>query len=311
MKTMWIMKATVVLFCVIIAAPIHAQYGVFDKEDLLKYTSLYKGERFENGRPKVPDSALRKLRGATLEDIMGPLKRIGRKTVDSPGNWKHGYDFQMEVGWEVMHPHRPLIGRAVTALFMPARGDINDIIERDGKADGRRGSQNSWPIDILVKGDVLVVDMFGKVAYGTMVGDGLSTTIARNVGKDGGFIIDGGVRDADGIFEIPDYNTYSRGYHYSAIADVMLMGVNCPVRIGEAVCMPGDVVVGTMEGVVFIPAHIAEEVADVVEVQTLRTIWMKQRIMEGKYTYGESHTHTGPIQEDFEQWLKEYREKNQ
>jgi len=286
-----------------------AQYGVFSKEDMLKYTALYKGERFPDGRPKVPDSVLRQLRGAVLEDIWGPLKKHGKATVDNPGRWKHEYDFQMAMGFKVMHPHRPLVGRAVTAMFMPARGDINDVIERDGKADGRKGPQNTWAIDQLVEGDVLVVDLFGKINKGTMVGDGLATTIASKVGPDGGLVIDGAVRDADGIFEIPDYNTYARDYHYSALGDVMLMGYNTPVRIGEAVCMPGDVVVGTMEGVVFIPAHIAAKVAADVEIGTLRVIWMKQRIKEGKYTYTESHTKKGPIQEDFEQWLKEYKAK--
>jgi regulator of RNase E activity RraA len=162
---------------------------------------------------------------------------------------------------------------------------------------------------VLVEGDVLVVDLFGKIEFGTMVGDGLATTIAMHTGPGGGLVVDGAVRDADGIFEIPDFNTYVRGYHYSALSDAMLTGMNCPVRIGRAVCLPGDVVVGTREGVVFIPAHIAEEVAGEVELRLLRVVWMKQRIKEGKYRYSETHTNTGPIQEDFEQWLKKYREQ--
>jgi regulator of RNase E activity RraA len=164
-------------------------------------------------------------------------------------------------------------------------------------------------VNALVEGDVLVVDLFGKIAGGTMVGDGLSTAIASHVGRGGGLVIDGAVRDAGGIFEVPGYNTYCRGYHYSSLSEVMLMGLNVPVRIGQAVCMPGDVVVGSMEGVVFIPAHIAAQVADAVEMTELRVIWMKQRIAEGRYTYPETHTKTGPIQEDFEQWLKEYQAK--
>ncbi len=150
--------------------PVHAQYGVFCKEDLIKYTRLWEGERFPDGRPKVPDEIIDKLQSVVLEDLMGPL-------------YKAGYRNQIDTeGWLVMHPRRPVIGRAVTASFMPYRPDINEIINEDGRADGMERAQNSWPIDRLVEGDVIVVNLFGKIDGGTYAGDNLATTIASRIG---------------------------------------------------------------------------------------------------------------------------------
>jgi regulator of RNase E activity RraA len=281
------------------ATPLLSQYGVFGKEDLVKYTRQWEGERFPDGRPKVSDEILEKLRGVVLEDLMGPL-------------YKAGYKNQIDTeGWLVMHPQRPVIGRAVTASFMPYRPDINEIINEDGLKDGMERGQNSWPIDRLVKGDVIVVDLFGKIDGGTYAGDNLATTIAKRVGPGGGMIIDGSVRDADGIYSIENFNTIVRDYHHSGISDVMLMSYNAPIRIGKITCMPGDIVVSSMEGIAVIPVHLVEEVVDRVERTQLRNTFGKLRIKEGVYTAGQVDSRwTEEMEKDYNNWLNEYREKN-
>lgn len=201
------------------------------------------------------------------------------------------------------HADPVLVGRVATAVFMPLRPDVNDIILARGKQDGRIGAQNSWVIDTLKQGDVLVVDLFGKVIDGTFAGDNLTNSIKTKTGT--GFIVDGGCRDLDGILEVPDCPVFVRGWDPSFLKDVMLMGINSPIRIGRTTVMPGDVVLGGREGVLFIPAHLAEEVVETSEIISLRDEFGHQRLREGKYTPGQIDAKwTEAIEKDFEDWLK-------
>jgi len=209
-----------------LAGHAYAQLGLFSKQQRIDFTSEWKGDRFEDGRPKVPDETIDRLRNVSAEDAWGVLRR-------------HNFRNQFESGWKIVNPgEKRLVGRVVTAVFMPLRPDVNTVINRHAKQEGRvaRG-QNSWVIDTLKKGDVLVVDLFGKVKDGTFAGDNLATSIYTKSGT--GLVVDGGVRDVSGIREIKGFRAYVRGTDPSAIAQVMLMGINVPVRIGQTTVMPG------------------------------------------------------------------------
>ena len=215
-----------------------------------------------------------------------------------------GYFNQFEGNWFRSHPDSTLVGRAVTAMMVPKRPDLNDLVEEAGKAEGRKGGQNSWVIDTLVPGDVLVVDMFGKVKNGTFVGDNLSTSLRAHTKA--GAVIDGGVRDFQGILELPDIVIFCRGIDPTAIEESTLVGINIPVRIGQATVLPGDAVLGTVTGVVFIPPHMLQKVVEVSEDIGMRDTFGKQRLTEGKYTPGEIDTKwIEPIEQDFQNWKKE------
>jgi len=267
-----------------------AQPGLYTKDALMAYTPLWKGDRFPDGRPKVSDALLARMKNVSMEEAWGVLQ-------------KKGYINQFEGGWKKTHENPVLVGRAVTGVFMPARPDVNDVILEKGKRDGRIGPENSWVIDTLVKGDVLVIDLFGKVKDGTFAGDNLSNSIKTKSGT--GFIVDGGCRDLDGILEIPDCPVFVRGWDPTFLKDTMLMGINVPVRIGQVTVMPGDVILGGREGVLFIPAHLAEEVVETSEIVSLRDEFGHQRLREGKYTPGQIDAKWSPeIEKDFENWLK-------
>jgi regulator of RNase E activity RraA len=273
-----------------VTATSSAQPGVFSKEDLAAYTPLWFGARFPDGRPKVSDNLIARMKKVSMEEAWGVLQ-------------KHGYINQFEGGWQKTHENPVLVGRAVTAVFIPARPDVNDIILDRGKRDGRIGAENSWVIDTLINGDVLVVDLFGKVIDGTFAGDNLSNSINKKTGT--GFIIDGACRDLDGILEIPNCPVFVRGWDPSFLKDVMLMGINIPIRIGRAAVVPGDVVLGGREGVLFIPPHLAEEVIETSEIISLRDEFGHKRLREGKYTPGQIDAKWTPeIEKDFEDWLK-------
>ena len=262
-------------------------------EELIEYTPEWEGERFADGRPKVPDDILERMRNVSITQAWGVIR--------GPG-----YNWQYEDGWICTHPGQVLVGRALTAMYMPRRPIMRQVMEEKGERAGCIGDQISWPIDMLVPGDVYVADVFGKIDQGAVIGDNLATAIYANSGN--GVVHDAAVRDIDGIQELPDFTSFVRGYHPTfASPTIMLTGVNCPVRIGGATVMPGDVVLGRDDGVVFIPPHLAEQVVKTSELIALRDRFGKQRLAEGKYTPGQIDTRwSDPIEEDFSRWLESH-----
>ncbi|MFN8496690.1 MAG: RraA family protein [Anaerolineae bacterium] len=263
------------------------------REDMIEMTSLYTEERFPDGRPRVADDLLERMRRLTTEQPWGVLRH-------------HGYDRQFEGNWMETHPGTILVGRAVTAQFVPHRPDFHDAIQRTGLAEGRGaiGGQNSWVIETLQAGDVMVVDIFGKVKDGTVVGDNLGTAVARRTGV--GAVIDGGIRDYQGLVQLNNVNFFVRGVDPTAIADVTLAGLNIPIRIAGVTVLPGDVILGTPTGIIVIPPHLVREVVETSENVAVRDIFSKQRLAEGKYTSGEVDVTVWreDIEADFQAWKK-------
>jgi len=263
------------------------------REVLIEMTKLNPFDRFPDGRPRVPDELLERIKRATTEEAWGVM-------------WEAGYKRQFEPNWRETHPGRITVGRAVTAQFLPHRADFHDAVQAAGVAEGRSsaGGQNSWVIQQLERNDVMVVDIFGKVKDGTVIGDNLGTAVATRTHA--GAVIDGGIRDYQGLVQLNDVNVYMRGMDPTGIADVTLAGINIPIRIGAATVLPGDVVLGTPTGVLFIPPHLAQSVADKSEAIATRDRFGKLRIAQGVYGSGEIDTAwRADIEADFQRWLKE------
>jgi len=268
------------------------------KEDLIELTRQYTAERFQDGRPRVSDEILEHMKLVTTEQAWGVLR-------------EHGYHLQFAGNWMQTHPGTILVGRAVTAQFVPYRPDYYDAIQQTGLGEGRAqtGGQNSWIIETLQTGDVMVVDIFGKIKDGTVVGDNLGSAVRNRTGA--GAVIDGGIRDYQGLIQFDGVNFFMRGVDPSAIANVTLAGINIPIRIGEATVLPGDVVLGTTSGVMFIPAHLAAEVVKLGEEVRVRDEFSKVRLAEGTYTSGEIDVPTWreEIESDFRAWLLARRKR--
>jgi regulator of RNase E activity RraA len=215
---------------------------------------------------------------------------------------RHGYTEQFEGGWRVLHPEHVLVGRAVTVRYVPGRPDLHNAVAATGLRENRFGDKhNSWAIDELVDGDVIVVDMFGKIKDGVFSGDNLATAIKARTNR--GMILDGGLRDAQGILKIAGFGVFVRDLHPSAFADVTMVEINGIARIGGATCLPGDVVLGTLTGVIFIPPHLAQEVVEFSEDTRSRDEFGKQRLAEGVYTPGEvDRAWSEAMERDYEQW---------
>ena len=273
------------------------------KEEMLFLTPLWNGERFADGRPKVSDALLQRLKSVTLEEAWAVLKNA---------NFKHNY----EDGWQTINPDSVLVGRALTATFMPGRPDIQRVIDDRGHTkDGRIKSQNSWPIDMLVKGDVYVLDQFGAHEDGPTIGDNLGNSIYAKTGN--GIVYNGAVRDINGLKELGRFTSFFRTYHPShhlnnpdGELNTTLVGINTPTRIGKATVLPGDVVLGRDGGVIFIPPHLLEKVVKTSEIVRLRDMFGHQRLREQKYTPGQiDNRWSEEIEKDFSKWLNDKIDK--
>jgi len=262
-----------------------------NKEDIIQLTPEWKGERFENGRPRVPDDIIKRMERVSTEEAWGVI-------------WGKGYKHQFQGDWRVTNPGQVLVGRAVTGVLVPMRPDLhNYLLEYGQKEEGRIGFFNSWVIETLQRDDVLVIDIFDKVYEGTYSGGNLSNAIYRRTGR--GQVIWGGIRDLQQVMDIPDFQTFYRGNDPTPIREVTLVGMNVPCRIGKAICMPGDVVLGTAAGVIFIPPHLAEDCVISAERTQLREIFGFQRLREGVYTSAQMDTRWTPeIEADFAEWRK-------
>jgi regulator of RNase E activity RraA len=277
-----------------------AQSVQITKQHLIALTSEWKGERFADGRPKVSDNLIKRMKAVSVEEAWATMSNAG-------------YRYQIAEGWEVINPDSVLVGRAVTTTFMPGRPDVWKAIDSIGKKEGRR-AQNVWAVEMLVKGDVYVADQFGAKKNGPTIGDNVGNAIYARTGN--GIVYDGALRDVEGLKEIGGftsfYTSYDPSYHNpgaGAARDLttMIVGINHPTRIRTVTVMPGDVVLGKMGVVVFVPPHLAERVVKTSEIVRLRDMFGHQRLREGKYTAGQIDTRwSDEIEKDFSKWLNDH-----
>ncbi|GAB3689713.1 hypothetical protein GCM10027592_06420 [Spirosoma flavus] len=260
-------------------------------------TSGWKGERLPDGRPNVPDLVLERLQNCTLEQIWGYL---GNK----------GYRNQVEKNWVILKPGETMTGRVVTAQFMPTRPDLDTLVRKQGKAEGRaqKGGINIWPIDVLTKGDIYVADGYGKIKDGTLIGSSLGNAIYGKTGK--GVIFYGSVRDMQELKDTKGFNAWVKGHDPSYIKDMTPTSINAPIRIGEVTVFPGDVVFANEYGVVFIPAHLVEGLVSASEMTALRDEFERVLLQQGKYPSGEIHGDwSSKIKDEFRAWVGKYPKK--
>jgi regulator of RNase E activity RraA len=275
------------LFCIQLIS--FGQNITLTPDQIKSITADWKGERFPDGRPKVSDQLLERLKKVAIEEAWGILRNSG-------------YQNQFEGEWMVINPDSAMTGRVVTAQYMPLRPDYDKLMKDKGKAEGRVGGSNSWPIDILKNGDVYVADSYGKIVDGTLIGDNLGNSIYAHSGR--GVIFYGSVRDIEGLQDIKGFNGWIKGYDPSYIQQMMLTGINVPIRIGRVTVLPGDVVLAKKGGTIFIPSNLVESLILNSEFIQLRDAFGHQRLREGKYTPGQIDTQwTDAIKKDFLQWL--------
>jgi len=285
---------------IVLTTRLNAQYVQASKEELIALTPDWKGERFPDGRPKVSDDILRRMKPVSIEEAW---------EIVNPA----GYRYQIAEGWgQIINPDSVLVGRAYTATFMPGRPDVWRAIDSMGKKEGRR-AQNVWAVEQLQKGDVYVADQFGAKKNGPTIGTRVGTHIYAKTGN--GIVYNGALRDVEGMKEFGGFTSFFSSYDPSfhnpgggpnRDLTTMIVGINKPTNIKGVTVMPGDVVLGKLGVVMFIPPHLAERVVKNSEFRRLEDMFGFVRIREGKYTAGQIDARwTDDIQKDFTQWLKD------
>ena len=272
--------------------PLFGQAFRFDREEMIRYTAKNPFDRFPDGRPKVPDALLERVKGLSLEEAWGILRSKGYRYQYAGG------------GFRVLHPGKKLVGRAVTAQYLPARPDLTEALDADAKARGLSRGTNQRVIDLLQLNDVPVIDLMGAAAGHNFGGDNLHAAIYGATRT--GAVVEGTIRDLEGIFELPS-QVYFRDAHPAAVSDVVVVGINIPVRIGEAIVMPGDVVLGDREGVIFIPPHLVQEIVDAADETHIHDEWTKNKFLTGKYKASELYG--GPLSPELKKEYDEYFQK--
>jgi 4-hydroxy-4-methyl-2-oxoglutarate aldolase len=281
-----------------VLAPVlsHAQLFTLTKEQMVEYTAQNPFDRFTDGRPKVPDSLIDRARGLSAEEVLAVL----------PGK---GFRNQYVDGFQILHPGTRLVGRAFTLQFMPLRPDLEGVAVAKAKSAGMDRLNNQAAIDMLQPGDVLVVDLFGQAEGGTIVGDNLFYYIMKAT-KSGGLVVDGAIRDLTGI-QAMDMPAYFRRAHPSAISNVIVSGINIPVRIGTATVMPGDLVFGDAEGVYFIPPALVQQVVENADTIHIHDEWTRMKFDEGKYKSSEIYwsPRDPALKKEYDEYLKKRLEE--
>ncbi len=279
-----------VLGCFYLPLTVDAQAFKFTRDDLIRFTPEWKGERFSDGRPKVPDDIVKRMEMVAIEEAWSVLRGAG-------------YEIQFEDGWEQLHPNEALVGRAVTVSYMPIRKEVHKVIMDEGHKNGRVGGHVSWPIDTLVKGDVYVADVSGVESGAPIIGSNLATSIYAKSGN--GVVFEGMSRDLEGLESIKGFQAFVRGWHPDYGWGTMIMGINTPIRIGKVTVMPGDIVLAKRTGVIFIPPHLAENVVKTAERIRLVDLFGFQRLREEKYSPGQiDGSWTDEMERDFTQWME-------
>lgn len=292
------LKFTKLVLLALVILPIvtvQAQQVTPTKEQIIALTPEWKGERLPDGRPKTSDKFIERLKKVSLEEAWGYLRN-------------KGYQNQFEGDWAMLRTEQVMVGRAVTAQYLPLRPEWDKIIKATGEKEGRIGASNSWPIDALKTGDVYVADSYGKIVDGTLIGDNLGNAIYAK--SKNGVIFYGSVRDIEGLEAIEGFNAWIKGSDPSYIQQMMLASINNPIRIGRATVLPGDVVLAKKGGIVFIPPHFLEDLVLNAEFVALRDAFGHQRLRENKYTPGQiDRQWSEDIKKDFLSWLDTQKDK--
>ena len=276
----------IIILLLFIPTCLYAQNLTLSREGMIELTPKWKGERFADGRPKVSDDILKRMKEIPIEDAWEVLRA-------------EGYPHQYEGNWQNIHPGEILVGRALTAQFMPLRSEVREKLEEEGSREGRIGDMVNWPIEVLKMGDVYVADSYGKEDYSSpIIGSNLGTSILAKSGN--GVVFNGMVRDINDLIQMKGFTSFIRGYDPSYNQEMMLTGINVPIRIGGVTVLPGDIVLGSLYGVIFIPPHLAEKIVKIGELVKVRDEFGQLRLREGKYTSGQIDGRWTPdIEKDF------------
>jgi len=212
--------------------------------------------------------------------------------------YKRGLRTQMIQGVLPLNPSLPnMVGEAFTLRYMPAREDLNPITVFQDRAHPQRKAVEECP-----PGAVFVIDSRKDPRAASAGGILVSRLMKRGVA---GVVTDGGFRDSYEIAKmtIPAY--HNRPSAPTNLTLHMAIDINVPIGCGDAPVFPGDVLVGDGEGVIVVPANIADEVADEAVEMTAFEDFVQEKVMEGRSILGLYPATEEKTRTEFAAWRKE------
>ena len=189
-----------------------------------------------------------------------------------------------------------MVGEACTLRYIPAREDLNPMtVFQDPKHPQRVAIEECPP------GAVMVIDS-RKDARAASAGSILiSRLMVRGVA---GAVTDGGFRDSPEIAALPFPTYHQRPSAPTNLTVHQAMDINVPIGCGDAPVFPGDVIVGDREGVVVIPAHMADDIADEAVEMTAFEDFVTEEVLKGRPTIGLYPPTQQQSKDDFAAWRK-------
>lgn len=234
--------------------------------------------------------------GATLPTTKEKLRKVSTATI-ATCLFKRGLKNQFIQDVKPLKPNKPnMVGEAYTLRYIPAREDLNPIeVFRDPNHLQRVA------VEECPKGAVLVIDS-RKDARAASAGSILATRLmVRGVA---GIVTDGGFRDSAEIAELEFPSYHNRPSAPTNLTLHQAIAINEPIGCGDVAVFPGDILVGDDDGVMVIPTHIADEVADECVQMTLYEDYVIQQVENGHAVIGLYPLVDENIKKAFESWKK-------
>jgi len=212
--------------------------------------------------------------------------------------FKRGLQRQFIQGVQPLNPNLPnMVGEAFTLRYMPAREDLNPISVFTDRAHPQRKAVEECPA-----GAVFVIDSRKDARAASAGGILVSRLMKRGVA---GVVTDGGFRDSPDIAKLPFPAYHQRPSAPTNLTLHQAIDINAPIGCGDAPVFPGDVVVGDGEGVVVIPAHLADEVAIEATEMTAFEDFVQERVLAGQSILGLYPPTDEANREAFTAWRRE------
>lgn len=194
-----------------------------------------------------------------------------------------------------LNPGLPnMVGPAYTLRYMPAREDLNDIGVFKDRAHPQRKAVEECPA-----GAVLVIDSRKDARAASAGGILVARLMVRGVA---GVVSDGGFRDSPDIAKYPFPAYHARPSAPTNLTLHQAIAINEPIGCGDAPVFPGDVVVGDAEGVIVIPAHLADEIANEAVEMTVFEDYVQEKVLAGRSVLGLYPPTDPDVAADFAAW---------
>jgi 5-oxopent-3-ene-1,2,5-tricarboxylate decarboxylase/2-hydroxyhepta-2,4-diene-1,7-dioate isomerase len=227
------------------------------------------------------------------DDAWAALHRVSTATLTVQLD-RRGIQSTFLTGLAPTRPDLRMVGYAHTLRYVAIRADVREAMK--GTEDAQKRA-----VESVSRGDVLIIEARGAITAGT-IGDILAARVLARGGT--GIVTDGGVRDTPGVTEL-EIPTYYRIANGASLWNAHIpLDVDVPITCGGVLVMPGDVVVGDAEGVVVLPAALAEEIAGDADEVEQRESFALQRVKAG-----ESFRGLFPLsperRPDYERWVSQ------